>query len=669
MDDEIVKKAKAGETQALEAIYADTQQMVYFTALGIVKNQEDAQDLVQDTYIKAFQNISRLENENAFNSWLKAIVVNICKNYLKKKKPLLFRDDEEETSIIENTEEISEDFLPQEYLDQAEKRQIIKNIIDGLPDVQRTAVMLYYYDELSLSEVSKVMETTDGTTKSRLNYARKQIKTKVEEQEKKGNKLYASVPMLTTILHLVSNEYRLPTETAKHILVNSLQAANAAAATASSSSASATAQAANQAGASTGTAAKGVFAKIAGATVKTKVIALISAAVVIAGGAGAVGIINQKQAADQAAIVLQQKQKAESEAKAKAAEDAVAKKAKTKKRNLELYKAYYDANFSGKPTAVFFSDLTHDGFDEMVVACTNSNGPTGTLYVEMADGDTVKEIYQHTLDTSMANNGEIYLYTENQKGYLFLPFSSLHNTYNYVLKYDVFSLDSSGKQISFKSGDSETTADDDGSNLRYVGDQGDSKQHMNDVSAAIENYKAKSKLLVSTVDLHNAVLGTGITDPFSSVSNSQSASSATSSEKSGQYAINFLGMTLKQFTDKYGSDYMDYGNQGGGAYIGYEDKRLPYRFGLDGVNLSDTNKIVAVVVPDGLWVDLKLKGGLTLSELKAAAAGSKLDPPSHESEYRSYDYGVDKADYTIIYSWDNKDCTGKSWTEVFSNNK
>ena len=155
MDIEVVQRAKNGDSQALEQIYNDTRPMVYFTALGLVHNEDDAEDVVQDTYVKAFQSLSRLREETAFIGWLKTIVVNIGKNRLKKKKPALFRTDEQESAMLESIEEVSEDFLPQEYVDQAEKRRIIREMIDRLPDAQRTAVTLYYFDELPLSEVAK----------------------------------------------------------------------------------------------------------------------------------------------------------------------------------------------------------------------------------------------------------------------------------------------------------------------------------------------------------------------------------------------------------------------------------------------------------------------------------------------------------------------------------
>lgn len=328
MDVEIVQRARTGDSHALEEIYNDTRKMVYFTALGIVRNENDAEDVVQDTYIKVFQNIARLQDEKAFISWLKTIVVNVSKNNLKKRKPMLFQNDEEEDAVLGSIEEVGEDFLPQEYVDQAEKREIIKSMIENLPDAQRTAVMLYYFDELPLSEVSKVMETTEGTTKSRLNYARKQIRAKVDEQEKKGNKLYAGVPMLTRILHLVSQNYDLPAETANHILTNSLQAASIAAGTAASSAAAGP-EAANQAAiasqasassaagtAAKTSAAKGILAKIAGMSAQTKLIALIAAGVVVVGsGTGAVLAVKYHNDAARASVSQQVKPLTEQEKK------------------------------------------------------------------------------------------------------------------------------------------------------------------------------------------------------------------------------------------------------------------------------------------------------------------------------------------------------------------
>jgi RNA polymerase sigma factor (sigma-70 family) len=225
---EAVRKGKKGDKEALTDIYNSTQSMVYFNALKLTQNEDDALDIVQDTYIQAFRNLGKLRDEAAFIKWLKTIVINLSKNHLKKSKPLLFDSDEKEEQALQNIPEVAEDFLPEEYADKKEKCRLIMEIVDRLPDLQRTAIMFYYYNGLSVEEVAEIMETKDGTIKSRLNYARKKIKDEVEEHEKQGVKLYSvgSLPILARILHMASDEYVLPEEVASSILSASLDSLN-----------------------------------------------------------------------------------------------------------------------------------------------------------------------------------------------------------------------------------------------------------------------------------------------------------------------------------------------------------------------------------------------------------------------------------------------------------
>jgi len=87
---ETVGKAKHGDRDAAAELYNLTERMVYFTALKIIGNEESAQDMVQDTYEKVFTGLSGLRDNEAFISWVKLIVVNLSKNYMKKKRPVLF---------------------------------------------------------------------------------------------------------------------------------------------------------------------------------------------------------------------------------------------------------------------------------------------------------------------------------------------------------------------------------------------------------------------------------------------------------------------------------------------------------------------------------------------------------------------------------------------------
>ena len=568
MEIEVVQRAKKGDSDALEQIYNDTRQMVYFTALGIVRNEHDAEDVAQDTYVKAFQNLSGLRDEKALVGWLKTIVINVGKNSLKKRKPLLFQSNDQENDMLGSIEEIGEDFLPQEYVDQAEKRRMIQEMIGELPDVQRMAVTLYYFDELPLFEVAKAMETTEGTTKSRLNYARKQIKAKVEAQEKKGNKLYAGVPVLTRILRRAARDCDLPAETAQRILANSIQAASAAAGSEAANQAAVAEHAAEALGdavpaetAQGAAAAKGIFAKIAGMSARTKLISLIAAGLVLAGAVtGTTAAVKKHNDAVQAGIVLQQKQKAESEAKKaaseaaakkraaearkkaeeaaakKKAEEAAAKKKaeeaearekaeEAKKETMALYKAFYDANWKGRAKAVFFADLTHDGNDEMMIDwAENGDGSVGNVWLDIyavRDG-AVKKVLTRGGEGTHVSHDVVYLYRENGLDYLFSysewgPNAPMDILSIVSIGYNVFFLDANGETKKWKSDTYGYTEYENGT-IQYdqAGDAAQQKKHENAVEQGIKNYRAKSKLLLNAGELGEGsrVFGEGDPAPF-----------------------------------------------------------------------------------------------------------------------------------------------------------
>lgn len=221
---EAIEKTKQGDQQAATKLYSLTERMVYFTALKIVGDVDTAQDIVQDTYIKVYSGLSTLRDDRAFIQWVKSIVVNLCKNYMKKCRPILFESEEDEIRTLENIPEIREDFLPEEYANRREKSRLVMKIVDELPEAQRMTVILFYYDNLPISEVARIMEVSEGTVKSRLNYARKHIRDEIEQMEKDGTKLYAiPVLLLSRILQNAALDFSLPQRISETILMNALR--------------------------------------------------------------------------------------------------------------------------------------------------------------------------------------------------------------------------------------------------------------------------------------------------------------------------------------------------------------------------------------------------------------------------------------------------------------
>lgn len=208
----LVNKAKKGNAASIAELYTLTSQAVYFTALKIVGNPTDAEDIVHDTYVAALSKLSELKDSAAFPKWLKTIAANTAKNYILMKKPMLFNSDEEEERLLNGIPEISEDYLPDIAADKKETCRLVSDMVDRLTEKQRMAVVMYYYDEMTVSEIAEVMQTNENTVKSRLNYARKQIKDEVEVLEKKGTRLYSigAVPVLAMALKEAAEEIAVP---------------------------------------------------------------------------------------------------------------------------------------------------------------------------------------------------------------------------------------------------------------------------------------------------------------------------------------------------------------------------------------------------------------------------------------------------------------------------
>ena len=268
----LVEKIKKGDNKSFEKLYKLTEREVWFTCISFLKNETTAQDIMQETYITAFLKIQSLEKSSQIRSWLNRIAVNKCKNYLKGKGEIQLDDE-----IFENQAIVDERIsIPEEYISDKAKREIILSIMqEVLSDVQYQTVIMHYFNEMTVDEIAEVFECSRGTVLSRLNYSRAKMKTAIEDYENKsGDKLHGVVfvPFFTTIFKEEAKSLAVPNITIK--LPNGQTLATSA-----------------TKGFATG--AKSTVSSIvkatATATVKTKVIAVVCVATILA-GTSAVGI-------------------------------------------------------------------------------------------------------------------------------------------------------------------------------------------------------------------------------------------------------------------------------------------------------------------------------------------------------------------------------------------
>ncbi len=187
---------KQGNEAGFNILYSNTYNFVYSRAKVIMQNEQDAMDLTQEAYIQAFRGINSLEDPRNIYAWLGAIVYNQgMKIYRKRKNELLV--DEEAESIFEDIVSTDISTQPEEAMDRIQTADIVMGMINELPELQRATIMAYYYDEMKIDDIARTFECSSNTVKSRLNYAKKALKEKVEEHEKKNRyKLCAFSPLL-----------------------------------------------------------------------------------------------------------------------------------------------------------------------------------------------------------------------------------------------------------------------------------------------------------------------------------------------------------------------------------------------------------------------------------------------------------------------------------------
>lgn len=192
----LVRKAQAGDGQAMSDLLELAHGSVIFQCRKIMAHPEDAEDMAQEVLIKIYEKLDTLQTPETFLSWANTIAARLCINDRQRHpKDLQFTEDEEGHSILGTLEDMDQQNVPDAAIDNAETRRMIVELVDNLPEAQRTSTYLYYYDELSVKEIAEMLGVSENTVKSRLNYARKAIKEGVLDYEKKGVKLYGISPL------------------------------------------------------------------------------------------------------------------------------------------------------------------------------------------------------------------------------------------------------------------------------------------------------------------------------------------------------------------------------------------------------------------------------------------------------------------------------------------
>lgn len=179
---EWVRQAQAGDLDAFEQLFNQYQRGIYNTIYQMVRNDSDASDLTQDTFVRAWKSLPRLQAPEAFVSWLYRIATNLTRNWIRdnsrvRKESLDQPIGEEEDG---NTREIADNTADPALAMQTQgTREAVQKAIQGLSQDHRMVVTLHHLEGMAVEEIANVMDCSVGTVKSRLSRARDHLRRKL----------------------------------------------------------------------------------------------------------------------------------------------------------------------------------------------------------------------------------------------------------------------------------------------------------------------------------------------------------------------------------------------------------------------------------------------------------------------------------------------------------
>lgn len=186
-DDKLVKKAIGGDENAYKQLVEKYERALYFHILKMIKDREQVEDLVQETFVKAFDNLNTYSTNYAFSTWLYRIATNHTIDYLRKKKletlsidkPRKTKDGEMEMQLEDETASTDRNII------RKQRQKIVQNAIDNLPGKYRKVIEMRHMEEKSYKEIADVLDLPLGTVKAHIFRARELLYKALKDKKEK----------------------------------------------------------------------------------------------------------------------------------------------------------------------------------------------------------------------------------------------------------------------------------------------------------------------------------------------------------------------------------------------------------------------------------------------------------------------------------------------------
>lgn len=181
---EWVIQLRQGDDTAFQNIYDALYQKAYYTALKICNYCEaDAQDIVQDTFMEVHRSIKNLQNPEYFKTWMIKILISKSSHKFRDNRDMFVEP--KKFAQMEGFVEKREYMIPSDKLNNKEEKKILLSLVDKLKPKQKEVLLLQYFEQLSIKEMAEVLEIPEGTVKTRIMYAKEQLRLLVDEYEQK----------------------------------------------------------------------------------------------------------------------------------------------------------------------------------------------------------------------------------------------------------------------------------------------------------------------------------------------------------------------------------------------------------------------------------------------------------------------------------------------------
>lgn len=183
----LVQRCQAGDEAAFVMLVKRYQRKVFTVAFGMVKNQQDAMDVAQDTFIKVHRHLDHFQGTSSFYTWLYRIVVNLCIDHLRRSKRHVTVDFDEKIGQAEGSPDagvlMSSDINgnPSRSLGRKELASHIFEAVQALPPYHRAVILMREVEGMSYSDMAKAMQVSKGTIMSRLHHARQKLQRMLGE--------------------------------------------------------------------------------------------------------------------------------------------------------------------------------------------------------------------------------------------------------------------------------------------------------------------------------------------------------------------------------------------------------------------------------------------------------------------------------------------------------